>query len=353
MKRASRRPGFALLLVLLVLALGAATLGLRVLRVRAAAEATSTRTAALQRDWAARSAVDALAPVAGVALDRGGDHADTRRRPLPVERRFRLRLGPTDVLLVATDEQAKLDVNLLGPEPAAVAAAVAALTPPAPGAQPQPQPQPPLPLPRPLRVAVDPDADAPPPPAYLTLGQVFATSDAADLLGDRPGAGWAARLTCWGDRRLNWWTADPAALRTLLSSRLDPAATRRALAGRARGLPPGEALPREADAGAPAEERNERGGDGYPEEEEALDRYASDGEDGEDGFEPDAEDEPPREAPAAGNAAGLAALFVEETDRFGLWAVAASGRAAGAPRAGGCLLRVVDARGATRAEVRW
>jgi hypothetical protein len=115
------------------------------------------------------------------------------------ERRFELRLSGARYTVVVTDEQAKLNVNRLvewsGRAAAQRIVGRIARGPARSGVGP-------LVSLRPLNGGTDRRADL----GLSRIGsyqQVFNTSNPQQLIGDSTGMGLAARITCWGDGRLN------------------------------------------------------------------------------------------------------------------------------------------------------
>ncbi len=118
MRRRSAQSGFALLLVLVLVLLAA--ISLAGMARRSMVEALEARGAVeeLKRRWAVASCREALLPRAAMLLDeaeRGEGVAGPQGylNPPMVERRVACRLADLDYELLVTDEQAKLNVNVL------------------------------------------------------------------------------------------------------------------------------------------------------------------------------------------------------------------------------------------------
>jgi type II secretory pathway component PulK len=208
MIRRSHEPGFALLMVLLLVMLaGVALAGIARRSVHEAVDAQSA-VDELQRRWAVTSAREALLPQAERLLSRAErGHGTDLTRPLPrnageyrndpvAEVRLTCELAGTTYDLVFTDEQAKLDLNHrltregVGPTRAAARRLVAAAS-----------------AARRTETAV---ALRPLPEGHEAgmrrlagFAQVFEHARPEALLGETEGDGLAAALTLWSSGRVN------------------------------------------------------------------------------------------------------------------------------------------------------
>jgi len=208
MIRRSHEPGFALLMVLLLVMLaGVALAGIARRSVHEAVDAQSA-VDDLQRRWAVTSAREALLPQAERLLNRAErGHGMDLTRPLPrnagehrndpvAELRLTCELAGTTYDLVFTDEQAKLDLNHrlnregVGSTRAAARRLVASASA-ARGSDAE------VAL-RPL-----PDEDDSGMPRLVGFAQVFEHARPEALLGEAEGDGLAADLTLWSSGRVN------------------------------------------------------------------------------------------------------------------------------------------------------
>ena len=228
-----RRRGFALLMVLVALAMLATVLTLRTRQMMERSLVWDVQAREVQTRWAQRSVAEALAPHALALLGMDKKSAAARQRPRAVWGTT-IALGPVSVEVQLTDEQAKLNLltlndaqdvrrALVGLAGRAVASRVRL----------RPLAVPPL-LPADdgtenLGRVTDYLDDAPGeyddgrlilinrPGQYLSFGQVLDHPQAGELMGAAPGRGLASGWTLWGNGRLNMKTADPAVVRVMLS----------------------------------------------------------------------------------------------------------------------------------------
>ncbi len=255
------KPGFALLLTLmLVLIAGAALTGLArrsILRAVASEEAVGE----LQRRWAVTSCratflghveklLDAAEKGPRPGGGTGGPNPTGYARPPMPALHVSCRLAGTDYELVFTDEQAKVNVNeLLDARGLADAQRIArsVVRQSAAGVARRVSLRP--------RVAGsasdDGGSDRPEVAAY---GQVFEDVSPGELLGGPGRAGAASALTCWGDGRVSFRRASPAVFRAaceralggqmtaalLEARRRNPYASLRSVMSRLRGLGAGQ-----------------------------------------------------------------------------------------------------------------
>jgi len=219
------RRGYALLLVLFVLAIAAvATAAVCRASLEKALRANRAE-ADLRQRWAVLSCRAVLLPRADAILSKSPAAAAELRRDIILSGR--------PLTLIFADEQAKANVNLLyaqsglsGAERdvrtlvAASGAPVAVELHPVPGAG---------------KTFGSPDADAEEPRAFETFGQLFGRTPPAALRTARGNlAPIAADLTCWGDGTLNLSRASDGALRAALTGRLAAAEISRLLQFRAK-----------------------------------------------------------------------------------------------------------------------
>lgn len=226
MRSAARKPGFALLMVLvLVFLAGAALAGIARLSFT---EAVDARNAAerLKRRWAVASLRNAVAGRIENILDeaeRGGPAdpnseipAPYRNAPMP-EMRIRCRLADIDYQLVLTDEQAKPNANhlLLRHSPAEVQSMLRGQTRDhAVKFQPLPKPTPTF------------NTGLPRVGGY---GQIFPSASPGELLGDLQAPGPASLVTCWSDGKVNIRRARPDAMELACRDVVDSRKTRELL----------------------------------------------------------------------------------------------------------------------------
>lgn len=205
-----RSSAFALLLVLGIVALvGASMVGLAHESLTGAVE-VQQRIKTLQQRWAVTSCqLTLLSQAPNLLSNRTGDQegreaiaagpAGADGDMFVTERRFELRLSGARYTVVATDEQAKLNVNRLvewsGRAAAQRIVGRMARGPARSGVGP-------LVSLRPLSGGTGRRADL----GLSPIGsyqQVFNTNNPQQLIGESTGMGVAARITCWGDGRLN------------------------------------------------------------------------------------------------------------------------------------------------------
>ncbi|MEM8736899.1 MAG: hypothetical protein AAGG38_00245 [Planctomycetota bacterium] len=300
--------GFALLIVMIVLAVLASVLTAAVRSTSRDRIAVTRQVETLQTKWARLSAGQTLAPLAPAMLDptpyRPAEDRDAALPPrLPAEARLRLPLRTVRLDLVAMDEQAKLNLNTLDPQAMRNPRSLGGLASLVPTGSPAraalrllPFPEalagPPTPAsPRDARVATgttesgpdDADTgpkpenagpqdtaeprdpgdvqDLPEPPAalfrrYGSYGQVFARTDARSLVGSEPGRGWVSSLTVYGDGRLNLRSVSPKVVYAAALPRFGEEEARRLAARVRRG---DVSSPRPRDQSRVRPERQEGG----------------------------------------------------------------------------------------------
>ena len=203
MNHRSSRPGFALLMVLVLVLLAGTLLAGVAWRSMVGALEAQESAEELQRRWAVTSCRATLLGRVEKVLDeaeRGegndgndGEHPAYANRPVP-ELRVTCQLAGTDYELVMTDEQAKLNVNrLLGQsKPERVRSSLVRLMPQLGSGDGDAKVT--------LR-AIDMRRVASHNPAQLEVGgygQVFENATPGQLVGDRPMDGLASTITCWG-----------------------------------------------------------------------------------------------------------------------------------------------------------
>jgi hypothetical protein len=177
--------GFVLLMVLVLLALAAAALAGVCRASMQNALASSEDADELQRRWGILSCETALLPHAEMLLQQA---EALRRRPV-ASLDLNFNLGGQDFLVHLADEQAKVNLNFIYQtrgRASVESEARAGIR----GVRGQ------------ARVNLRPGDGSPP---LVSLGQIFDASP-GDVLAA------TANLTCWGDGRLNWRRASPAAL---------------------------------------------------------------------------------------------------------------------------------------------
>lgn len=229
MGMSERRGGFALLMVLVALAMLATVLTLRTRQMMERSLVWDVQAREVQTRWAQRTVAQSLAPQALAIL--GMDEQSVKAgRPPRANWGTTIALGPVAVDVHVSDEQAKMNLLALTDE-GDVSDALARLLGPSVANR--------VRL-RPLEVAlVESQTDTPRvqddvpdrdggdvvlierPGQYLTFGQVLDHPRAGELMGGAAGQGLAARWTLWGDGRLNVKTADPATLRVMLAFGVD------------------------------------------------------------------------------------------------------------------------------------
>jgi len=210
MGRSARKPGFVLLIVLVVLAVAGSVLAITAGHCCRQALAAGAAARALQVEWGSLSCRAVCLPraealLAGESARLGGPVSSVRRTVV---------LGGIRFDLVASDEQAKADVNLLehrfGRDVAS--AKVADLQ---------------SPLRRALQVTLRPSGPdrnvvSRIPIGYTCPDQVFVFDHPQQLVptGVRCESP-MQRITCWGGGRLNFTRADPAAIRHVTAGLLN------------------------------------------------------------------------------------------------------------------------------------
>lgn len=200
MPRNEREPGFALLMVLVVLAVAGSLLGLCAHRSSRRALDAGLEVRGLQRKWAVWSIEATCLARAEAILVEGTPEGG----PPPAIVRQSIDLGGQTFDLVVADEQAKANVNQVAAArgPDGVRACAGAVGEGRWVLQV---------LPRPVETKTAEIRS--PRVLYVSLEQVFSDASAADLLGagpDRPGP--ADRLTCWGNGRVHFRRAPAAVL---------------------------------------------------------------------------------------------------------------------------------------------
>jgi hypothetical protein len=213
MIRRRRRSGFVLLMVLVVVVLAGAALVGVARRSMLQAVDVKARAHALQRKWAVRSLRDTLLDRVARAFGQRQSDAKASDSVGPDQLRVDLRLSGREYLLVMTDEQARLNVNLLLADhsPGEVESTLRRLID-ASGHE--------LLL-RPLsgtQLRLNPSLRR----AAGGYGQIFPSASPADLVGLAGGDGLVDRITCWGDGRLNFARAHPDTVRALVNRALSP-----------------------------------------------------------------------------------------------------------------------------------
>jgi len=231
----SRRRGYVLLIVLMVLAIAGSVLAVVCRMSLERAMFAERAQADLQRRWGVLTCQAVLLPKAEAALSAGAVPASEVRRDL--------HLGGQLFSLVFGDEQAKANVNLLYRDAGLAGAEnrvreVVASTK--------------------LRVELRPLSDgsetpgfgrkaggiaaagdgadpAELPRAFESLGQIFVGAKPADLVEAHTGVvPVTATLTCWGDGSLNFRRASPDAIREVCAATLSSAEITRLLDLRAK-----------------------------------------------------------------------------------------------------------------------
>ena len=231
-----RRGGFALLMVLVALAMLATVLTLRTRQMMERSLVWDVQAREVQTRWAQRSVAEALAPKALALLALDKKSVEARRTPRATWGTT-IALGPVAVDVQVTDEQAKLNLLTL-PDAQDVSRALVSLMgrgsanrvrlrPLAvPSLQPEDDGTEYLGASSYLDDAPDENDDGRlilinRPGQYLSFGQLLSHPRAGELMGDGsrsgPGRGLAAGWTLWGNGRVNLKTADPTTLRVMLS----------------------------------------------------------------------------------------------------------------------------------------
>jgi hypothetical protein len=206
--------GYVLVMTLLLLAVAAVALGAVATDSHGRALAAIRAQEDLQRRWGAISCTQALLPNADRLIHRPQREPGASARSASVS----LRLGGQSFVVVVTDEQAKVNVNMLAArvgDPGELATLVRHLVGDGgDGAG--------VRL-RPTREIVDGgDGKQSQRLTFAAYGQVFADAPPASLMSLRDDtAGLAADVTCWGDGRLNTAAASPAAVAALCATVLD------------------------------------------------------------------------------------------------------------------------------------
>jgi type II secretory pathway component PulK len=212
-----RQSGFALLMVLVLVALAGVALAGLARRSLSGALESKTAVEAMQRRWAVRSARHTLLGRAERILDtaergvddRGEPAEQYQNDPMP-ELRVECELAGAAYELVITDEQSKLNVNtaLADAEPSQVRASVTALSPVKLSRRGEPG------------VRLRPLAHAEPLkeaglhlPMIRAYGQLFENVPPGRLVGRDRASAFAGRITCWGDGRVNIRRAPEAVIR--------------------------------------------------------------------------------------------------------------------------------------------
>ena len=227
-----RRGGFALLMVLVALAMLATVLTLRTRQMMERSLVWDVQAREVQTRWAQRSVAEALAPRALALLAMDKESVKARRAPRATWETS-ITLGPVAVDVRVTDEQAKLNLLTL-PDAQDVSRALVGLMgrgsasrvrlrPLAvPSLQPEDDGTEYLGASSYLDDAPDENDDGRlilinQPGQYLSFGQLLSHPRAGELMGVGSGPGLAAGWTLWGNGRLNLKTADPTTLRVMLS----------------------------------------------------------------------------------------------------------------------------------------
>jgi len=196
-------------MVLVVLAIAGSLLAVSARRTSERALEAGAAQRELQRKWGMRSIQTALLPRAEAILEEKTAEGDRPR----VSAARAITLGDMGFAIVVGDEQAKANVNLIVAlaDRERLRGSISILN----GGR--------WLLPVVLRPVQEKSGEIRSPPVqYASLEQVFAAPSPADLLGKAPDAeGPAARLTCWGNGKLNFRRAEELVLRVVLSDILD------------------------------------------------------------------------------------------------------------------------------------
>lgn len=206
-----KQGGFVLLMVLIVVVLaGTAMVGMARRSMLKAVD-VKARSRQLQRKWAVRSMQDSLLPRVGLILHHrpgptgGADSFSTDQV------RVAVRLSGGEYQLVMTDEQARLNVNVLLADntPGQVETTLRRLI-----EQPGHE----------LRLRTVSETQLRQNPSLGVraggYGQIFPSAKPGDLLGLDRNAGLADRITCWGDGKLNLSRAHRRTVRALCTRAL-------------------------------------------------------------------------------------------------------------------------------------
>lgn len=184
-----RKCGFALLIALVLVALAGAAMANMARRSMSRALEAEAAVDEVQRRWAVASCRRALLGRVEFVLDGAA------------ERRLTCQLAGTRYELVFTDEQAKVNVNRLL-EDSGRGAAQRFVRQIADAGRRGGREAVNVAL-RPMRLRRGPDPTDQPILKVIGYGQVFDGAKAADLRGDELGTGLSARVTCWGNGKVN------------------------------------------------------------------------------------------------------------------------------------------------------
>jgi hypothetical protein len=248
MRRGRRQRGFALVLVLVLLMIAAVALTAAARQSATEALASKQATEELQRRWAVTSCRSTLLPRAAGLLDAAyGPPVDEDGEPIPDAPRpepgahlwVSCTLAGIDYDLVLTNEQAKYNPTAMQQvsDKRSVRAALRSLAKPRRGAD-AVDDTPSVVL-RPLiglnadGTPAEPDADTGEAvEVYAGYGQLFDPVDPAALLGSADAPGPAARVTCWGDGKLQLDRATDRVIERALGPVLGPEGAGALLAAR-------------------------------------------------------------------------------------------------------------------------
>lgn len=235
MRARKTKPGFILLMVLAVLAVGGTMLAIAARRCGQDAIRAGAAQRDLQVRWGQVSCQATLLPVAGQLLQEQDDQRQPNC-PAACEVRQSVTLGELTFTLIVGDENAKANVNVLNNQTGGenTLAAQAALR----DSLAKLQADDLRPLPAQLRPLDDSALDdSPRPIRYPTYDRVLALNHPFDLAGNSEdeGAAIRRRMTCWGSGQLNLRRAELPAMQAVLGPYLNNA--QMALLDQARAAP--------------------------------------------------------------------------------------------------------------------
>ena len=263
-----RQHGYALLLTLVLLMVGAVALASVARQSTREALDAKTRAESLQRRWAVMSCRSTLLPRAqGLLADdhNPSDRASSQRLPAWPEVRVSCELAGIDYDLVLTDEQAKFNPTAMSTlmldgqavvHERALTAAVNALVVLDSNANSRSgltvRLRPMLGLDSDGQLVSDAKAGSSGPSTgiYTGYGQLFDRVSPGELVGTRSRPGVGSQVTCWGDGRINMSRASPAVIRRTLAPVLGSEGVAELLAERKQspGLRPAKWLDAVSDA---------------------------------------------------------------------------------------------------------